>query len=137
MTHSDTLLNAVEDCERMLPHGVANAALVMGGGDTPTELRALAALGNPIAPGAESEQPLLRTCNPNMEAMPLVLALMNLSRRSNAVCERCTGYDSRKLHPRTGDHRLTLVLGASAVLVHVCDTCRAELDASCNGLVWD
>lgn len=119
--------SAVEDTARLVPHGVANAAALDA--NELVSSRLAAALVGPVADGADDGQPLLRTCDPTLPAFPLVMALMLLEPSSVPVCEVCA-----RRGPAT--NRLTVVAGASAVLLHACDKCRKRLDRN-HDLIWD
>lgn len=134
------LLNVIEDAERLLPWAAPNAAIATA--DVLSEKRMQAALGNPISSDVDPTvpQPLLRTCAPGNVAFPLIAALTYVPehRSESAVCERCIGYGESQRHYRPrGTHRISVPMGASVVLYHVCDECKATMDERVPGLVWE
>jgi hypothetical protein len=138
-TPADRILSAMEDAERLVPHAFENQRIMS---QELNRKRLLAALGNPIAEGAEFGQPLLRSCDPALPGQPLILGLMAMDRQtSTADCERHTGYGYLSTLPdhRPGVHRLMVGMGASVVIYHVCGECRVELDEHYvePRLVWD
>jgi hypothetical protein len=92
------------------------------------ERSVLAAIGG-HTPADTMGVPLLRSCDPDREARPLLDVLVDGRREFRKHCDRCPGTTPT-------NHRLWVPAGASVVELVCCNFCRHVLDYEFSGLVW-
>lgn len=123
---ADALLAAIRDARDLVPWAEPNRAVL---NDAPVEARVLDALASTgTNPDTAFGVPMLRFCNPDVDPLPLLQAVVFDKRTATSHCERCGSNAG-------GTARLLVPMGASVVAFHCCWFCRRVLDAPYR-LVW-
>jgi hypothetical protein len=119
------LMNAMRDGGDLVRWAEPNTIALE---DEWVEHAVLTALGGPTPPDSAGV-PLLRSCDPDRTARPLLDVLVDGKREYRKHCDRC----STNAQP---NHRLWVPSGASAVELVCCNHCRRVLSFEFSGLVW-
>jgi hypothetical protein len=127
-THSDNILSAIEDAERLVPWARDNDIIVQAGGHL-SKVVARSLRGHVPAECAFGT-PLLRQTDTSLHAASLLSAVLDWKLTVDTKCCFCTA-------ERVSRNRLTVLAGASAVWLHICDHCKPIMDETFSGLHWD
>jgi hypothetical protein len=119
------LMDAIRDGQDLVRWAEPNTIALE---DEWVEYAVLAALGTPTPPDSTGV-PMLRSCDPERTAVPLLDVVVSDRREYRKFCDRC---------PSNGqpNHRLWIPSGASVAELVCCWHCRRVLDYEFSGLVW-
>jgi hypothetical protein len=126
-TLADSMLNAVEDARRLVSWAEPNSAVL---DESPVEARLLDALASTgTSPDTAFAVPMLHFCDPDVQPVSLLQAVVFDKRTATTCCERCESNAG-------GTERLLVPMGSSVVALHCCFHCRDVLTDCYNVLVW-
>lgn len=97
--------------------------------DEGVEGAVLCALSAPSGTGVDMGVPMLRPCDPDRPAMPLLDAIVGDLHEFRSCCDRCKS-NARPIH------RLWIPAGASVAELVCCWFCHDVLNDAFSGLVW-
>ncbi|GEM_PF-6585425 len=122
--------SAIEDATRLLPWIESNSLVL---NDPQIEARLVAALAGQVDPELACRTPLLRHCNPDVPAVPLLdLVLRGTVDHLVTQCDRCDG----DVEERGGGWTLLVPMGGSVVVFRSCRFCQLVLNDEYTPLVW-
>jgi len=119
------LMDAVRDGHDLVRWAEPNTIALE---DEWVEQAVLAALGTPT-PADSMGVPMLRPCDPDRSATPLLDVLVDGRREHRSHCDRCQS-NAKPVH------RLWVPAGASVAELVCCFFCRDVLNDVFSGLVW-
>ena len=120
------IMNAIRDAEELVRWAEPNTIAL---NDEGVEGAVLCALSTPSASGVEMGVPMLRPCDPDRPAVPLLDVLVGDLQEFRSCCDRCKS----KSRP---EYRLWIPAGATVAELVCCWHCRNVLDDAFSGLVW-
>lgn len=120
------LMGAMRDAEELVRWAEPNTIAL---NDERVEVAVLRALSNRSKSGAEFGVPMLRPCDPDRPATPLLDVLVSDLREFRSCCDRCKS----KARP---DYRLWIPAGAAVAELACCWFCRDVLNDTFTGLTW-
>lgn len=120
------IIDAIRDAEALVRWARPNSIALE---DERVEQAVLASFTTREEPGCPVGVPMLRPCDPERLAVPLLDVLINGTREYRGHCDRCHS-------PARKNHRLWIIAGATVAELACCWFCRGVLNDITADLVW-